>query len=91
MKARKILAKVLAGSRNIRFDEFRVLLEAFGFSLDRVSGSHHIYYHPTVPRAFPIQSVHGKAKPYQVRQMIEMIEQYNLSLEDATNYDAEDR
>jgi predicted RNA binding protein YcfA (HicA-like mRNA interferase family) len=29
--------------RNVGFIEFRHLIEAFGFTLRRVSGSHHIY------------------------------------------------
>ncbi len=28
-----------------------------------------------------IQNVHGEAKPYQVRQVVELIEAYNLTLD----------
>jgi hypothetical protein len=31
MKKRKILEKILAGSKNIRFNEMTTLVEAFGF------------------------------------------------------------
>jgi hypothetical protein len=43
MKARKILAKLLASPANVRFKEMQQFVEAFGFRLLRVSGSHHIY------------------------------------------------
>ncbi|MCK6620995.1 MAG: type II toxin-antitoxin system HicA family toxin [Calditrichaceae bacterium] len=50
---------------NIRFSELKELIEAFGFKLDRISGSHHIYCHPEIPELINLQSVNGQAKPYQ--------------------------
>lgn len=47
-KKRKLLEKFLSGSKNIQFDEFASIIEAFGFYLSRVNGSHHIYIHPEV-------------------------------------------
>ena len=64
MKKRKILEKVLAGSKNIRFNEMVTLVEAFGFRLSRTSGSHHIFIHPEVREMVNLQEVNGKAKPY---------------------------
>jgi predicted RNA binding protein YcfA (HicA-like mRNA interferase family) len=49
VKPEKVLAKVLAGSKNIHFRDFVVLVEAFGFRLARVRGSHHIFIHPDIP------------------------------------------
>ena len=79
---RKVLKKLLTGSRNIRFAELVALVEAFGFQLDRVSGSHHIFVHPEIPELINIQDVHGEAKPYQVMQVLNLIERHNLTLED---------
>lgn len=62
MKKRKLLERALAGSKNIRFAEMVSLVEAFGFRLSRVSGSHHI--HPHVQELVNLQDVEGKAKPY---------------------------
>lgn len=45
MNARKVWKKILGGSKNIRFHEMTTLLQALGFSLERVSGSHHIFEH----------------------------------------------
>ena len=82
MNKRKLLRKALAGSKNIRFAEMVSLVEAFGFGLARVSGSHHIFERPDVPELVNIQNYTGKAKPYQVRQFLELVEQHNLDLGD---------
>lgn len=80
MNKRKLLKKALAGSKNIRFGDMVVLVEAFGFRLARVSGSHHIFEHAGVPEIVNLQDRKGKAKPYQIRQFLELVEQYNLEL-----------
>jgi predicted RNA binding protein YcfA (HicA-like mRNA interferase family) len=80
MNKRKLLKKLLAGSKNVRFGDAATLIEAFGFRLVRVSGSHHIFEHPHVPELVNIQKVKGKVKPYQVRQFLELVEQHNLQL-----------
>jgi predicted RNA binding protein YcfA (HicA-like mRNA interferase family) len=59
-----------------------VLVEAFGFRLSRVSGSHHIFIHPEVSEMVNLQEVSGKAKPYQIRQFLQLVERYNLVLGD---------
>jgi predicted RNA binding protein YcfA (HicA-like mRNA interferase family) len=84
MNARKLLRYAIWRPANLRFAELVRLVEALGFRLDRVSGSHHIFLHPDVPVAVNLQNVKGKAKPYQVRQVLKLIERYNLSLEDRT-------
>jgi predicted RNA binding protein YcfA (HicA-like mRNA interferase family) len=47
-RLKKILEKVLSGSKNIAFTDFIRLVEGFGFHLSRVSGSHHIFVHPKI-------------------------------------------
>jgi predicted RNA binding protein YcfA (HicA-like mRNA interferase family) len=81
-KKRKLLEKILTGSKNIRFDELVTLVEAFGFTLSRVNGSHHIFTHPEISEIVNLQNKQGKAIPYQVRQFLSLIEQYALTLED---------
>jgi predicted RNA binding protein YcfA (HicA-like mRNA interferase family) len=81
MKRKKLLQKLLSGSKNIRFSEATACAKAFGFQLDRVSGSHHIYVHPDVPELINLQNIKGKAKPYQVKQLLEIIERHNLQME----------
>ena len=83
MKKRKLLEKVLSGSKNVRFDELALLLDGFGFELKRVRGSHHLYKHPEVPALLSVQPTHaGQAKPYQIRQLLKLIEEFNLQLND---------
>ena len=82
MRSRKILAKVLGGSLNVSFSDMQRLVEAFGYRLARVSGSHHIYSHPAVRELVNLQNDHGKAKPYQIRQFLKLVEEYNLQLEE---------
>ena len=82
MKPRKILERILAGSLNVSFRDFCRLVEAFGFSLSRIRGSHHIFSHPEVPELVNIQEVGGKAKPYQIRQFLKLVEENNLEIQD---------
>ncbi len=82
MNKRKLLKKLLAGSRNIRFVEATACAEAFGFQLSRTRGSHHIYIHPDIPELVNLQKVGGKVKPYQIKQLLQLIEKYNLHMEE---------
>jgi len=59
----------------------RNLVEALGFERRRVSGSHHIYAHPDIPELINLQDARGQAKPYQVRQILRLVERYDLKLE----------
>lgn len=68
--------------RNVRFSDLQRLVEAFGFELKRVNGSHHIYRHAAAGAHLNLQNVHGKAKPYQLRQFLRVVERYNLERND---------
>jgi predicted RNA binding protein YcfA (HicA-like mRNA interferase family) len=80
MKSKKILEKILAGSKNIKFDDFTKLVEAFGFTLSRINGSHHIYTRTNVKELVNLQNVKGEVKPYQVREFLKLVEEYDLTL-----------
>jgi hypothetical protein len=82
MKRRKLLRRLLASPRSVRFADIENLMEGFGFRLARVRGSHHIFSHPDIPELINMQEVDGQAKPYQVRQFLKLVEEYNLKLED---------
>jgi predicted RNA binding protein YcfA (HicA-like mRNA interferase family) len=81
-KASVILEKVTTGRGRIQFRDFQKLLLKLGFHLDRTRGSHHIYLHPKVTRAFSVQCIGNEAKPFQVRQLRDMIAEFGLKLED---------
>ena len=82
-KWRKIFRKLTAGSLDIRFEDFILLLEKFGFVLDRTRGSHYIFVHPHIAELLSIQPrKDGKAKPYQLRQFLKLLETYNIQPRD---------
>ncbi len=78
----KTLQAVRLGQGSIRFRELQILLLKLGFELVRISGSHHIYLHPAVPRPMNVQRSGKEAKPYQLRQLRDIIEEFGLTLED---------
>ena len=80
MSPQKLLQKALSSPANLRFEEACSLARAFGFHLSRVKGSHHIFAHPSVRELVNLQEVKGKAKPYQVKQLLALVEGYNPSL-----------
>ena len=82
MDERKLLIRLARGAvTNVAFADLCGLAEGLGFELRRVSGSHHIFAHPSIPQLINLQSVRGQAKPYQVRQLMRLVERYDLRLE----------
>ncbi len=83
MNERKLLMRIARGAvTNVAFADLCNLAEALGFELRRVSGSHHVFAHPDIPQLINLQSLHGQAKPYQVRQLLRLVERYDLRLRD---------
>ena len=79
----RLLSRLARGDvRNVRFTDACRLVEALGFVRRRVSGSHHTFVHPDVPELINLQDVGGQAKPYQIRQLLKLIERYDLHLEE---------
>ena len=69
-KIDKLIFKILRGNSdaNISFDEIKTLLLNQGFEM-RIKGSHHIFRKQGVEEKINIQKEGAKAKPYQVRQV----------------------
>jgi predicted RNA binding protein YcfA (HicA-like mRNA interferase family) len=81
VKPRALLARISQGSlRNIRFEDLVRLAQALGFRAARTEGSHRVFTHPEVAELLNLQEVEGEAKPYQARQLLRLIERYNLRL-----------
>jgi predicted RNA binding protein YcfA (HicA-like mRNA interferase family) len=76
----KLYQRLVATRASMRFRDFQRVLEAFGFTLDRIKGSHHSYRHPDVPRPLSIQPRGNMAKPYQIDQFLDMVEEYGLKI-----------
>ena len=82
MSPEKLLQRLASGAlSNVSFSDLRRLLERLGFSMARTSGSHHIFRHPAMSELVNVQEVGGEAKPYQIRQLLRLVERYNLRLE----------
>ena len=52
--------------------------EHFGIHLKGGKGSHRVYSKKGVPEILTFQNVDGMAKPYQIRQFLDIIERYKL-------------
>ena len=93
VKKQKIYQRIVNNQKNVKFNQLISVVEAFGFILDRIKGSHHTYKHPEVTDAFlalqPGKS--GDAKPYQIKQFLSLVEEYNLRMKgtEETNDEAE--
>lgn len=73
-----IYQKLKEQPKNVRFEELCRAAELFGFEFRGGKGSHRIFVKDGVREMLNFQEVKGKAKPYQVRQFIKIIESYKL-------------
>jgi hypothetical protein len=76
----KTLEKVLRGTAdaNLAFGDLCRLLIHLGFT-ERVRGGHHIFTREGVAEILNLQPKKGKAKPYQVKQVRNVIIAYGLA------------
>lgn len=79
-RSEKTLRKVVRGTSdaNIRFEDLCGLLLALGFE-ERIRGSHHIFTRDGLDDILNLQPRASMAKPYQVRQVRDMILRHGLA------------
>lgn len=79
-KHEKLLDKILRGTAdaNIPFDGLCQLLRRLGFG-SRVKGSHHIFHRDGIAEILNLQPRGANAKPYQVKQVRDLILKYKLA------------
>ena len=82
MNKKKLFTKIINNQKNVRFNDFVTIIEAFGFYCIRKEGSHRIYKKTNVVELINIQNENGKAKPYQIKQFLALVEIYNMRMED---------
>lgn len=82
-KYARILNKVVRGvsDANIAFPDLCRLLGRFGF-VERIRGDHHIFVKDGIAEILNLQPKGGQAKPYQVKQVRNLILKYRFKLED---------
>ncbi len=79
-KFEKLLFKLLSGNadKSFSFSDLKRILENYGFHL-RIRGSHHIFYKEGISEIINLQQGEsGKAKPYQVKQVRELLIKYKI-------------
>ena len=76
----KVLIRILRGTsdKNISFSELCTLLNGFDFN-ERVRGDHHIFSRGDIVEIINIQPDGSKAKPYQVKQVRNIVLKYKLN------------
>jgi predicted RNA binding protein YcfA (HicA-like mRNA interferase family) len=80
-KYEKLIFKILRGTSdsNIAFAELVNLLQHLGFEM-RIKGSHHIFRKKGIEEKPNLQKEGNRAKPYQVKQIRNIILKYKLGV-----------
>jgi predicted RNA binding protein YcfA (HicA-like mRNA interferase family) len=75
-KRTKLYAKLKNNPKDVTFVQIEKLLNAEGFVLDRISGSHHIFKRGSVTFVIP---THGnKVKAVYVKRVLEIIDECEI-------------
>ena len=81
-KPDKLYALLLQSTnRSVDFRDLIALIEAFSFQHVRTKGSHRSYAHKDCPRLLVLQPKGKDAKRYQVREFLDIVEEFGLELE----------
>ena len=82
-KAEKLAAKILSGksNNNFAFNDLCYILDRAGFQSRSGKGRHRIYYKEGIVEIVNVQPRNGKAKPYQVKQVRELLLKYKIDIE----------
>jgi len=78
-KYQKLIFTILTGraDNKIKFNELCNLLKKLGFT-ERIKGSHHIFRKEEIIEKINLQKDGSHAKPYQVKQVRNIIVKYKL-------------
>ncbi len=77
-RRQKLVDKARSNPAGIRFREICLLAEHVGFTRRGGKGSHVVYEKVGVDEILTFQDRKGMAKPYQVKQLLAVIEKYRL-------------
>lgn len=83
VKPSKLFSLLLENSnRDVSFRDFLALASALGFVHSRTKGSHQSFAHPKCPKLLVVQPKGKDAKRYQVRELLDMVDEYGLALDE---------
>jgi hypothetical protein len=82
MEKNAVYMELKGNPKNVRFNRLCNAAELFGFSYRGGKGRHVIYRREGIREMLNFQNVGGWAKPYQVRQLLKIIDKYNLLKEE---------
>ena len=82
-RVKKAVAKILEGRSDANFDfaDLCFVLERAGFTARTGKGSHTIFSKDGVEEIVNVQPKGGQAKPYQVKQVRDIILKYQLQID----------
>jgi hypothetical protein len=72
----KLLAAIRNNPRDVRFDDACKVAGWLGFVAKGGKGAHRAFQRPGEAVGLNFQDRNGKIKPYQAKQLIEMIDKY---------------
>ena len=72
------ISQLLQQRRELNFNEVQRILSQLGFRQVSLSRLHGIYAHDQVPELLSIQNSGGQVKPWQLRQLLYLIQKYKL-------------
>ena len=73
----KLLESLKQSPNNVTFAQIRKLLEQEGFTLERITGSHHVFRKEATIFVLPVHK--NKVKAVYVKRVVEIIEDYGKS------------
>jgi len=76
-KREKLLESLKQSPNNVTFAQIRRLLEQEGFTLERITGSHHVFKREATIFVVPVHR--NKVKAVYVKRIVEIIESYEKS------------
>jgi hypothetical protein len=77
---RSLLEAAQGNPAGVRFTELCQLAECFGWEFARQKGDHRLYKRSGTKQLMNFQDSDGKAKVYQVRQLLAVIDDLGLEL-----------
>jgi len=80
-RAPKVFALARANPAGLSFKELQLLVVAAGYRLARIRGDHFVYSRSGTPEIINLQPIKSNAKAYQVRQVLGIIEKYEIEIE----------